>query len=261
MAASPADPFPGASTTPPRPPHSSSSSSSTPNIVSFRRWLHLHRFHLMSALLASSTAVSVYRMYEQRRMQEQLEQQSGELDVELSKVQRYTERRRQTLQQQMHGLWAAPPTATATHTSSPSKPVAAGQSSGGWLSWSSWTRWWRGGSGNHSSSLALTSPSSASSPQLLLCGSPIQLQQLASLSATAQPSAAYMSSVVSDCDYLLHTGTLPPSSPFAASASTASPATPAASSSVVSSPPAADGSRPGQTVTGAVTGGGKRLLF
>ena len=235
--------------------------SPPPPRISFRRWLILHRFHLMSALFLSSTAVTVYRMYEQRRVQDELEQQGSELDVELSKVQRLTERRRQLLQQQLHSLWASPPTATAVATAVPSAVASASASLGGWFSLSGLKRWWQRGN-KHDSSPTVTSAHSTASLQLPLCGSSIHLQQLASLPASPPPSAAFMASAVSDCDYLLHTGTLPPTSPFATSTTTA--ASPVSTTSNTGAASVTTGAvvtrQSSQSVTGGVTGGGKRLL-
>ena len=230
--------------------------SSTRSRISFRRWLRLHQFHLISAALAASTAVTVYRMYEQSRVLDVVDQRSAELDIEYSRVQRLSERRRQTVQQQLHSLWAKPPTAAST--TAPSAVVCA-PSAGGWLSWSGWRRWWRGGSADNLPSAAVhTRP--LSSLQLPLCGSSIHVQQLASLSTTRVPSVAYMAAVITDCDHLLHTGTLPTTSPFAASTvTTSSDSTPLASTTTAPSNGAAGSAV--STIEHSVTGGGKRLLF
>ena len=269
---------------PPHPP-SPSLSQSIPAAPrpTFPSWLRHHRFHLMSLVFLSSTVVTAYRMTEQTRLYDEFEERSSELDTELNKVRRLTERRRQALQQQLHSLWASPPSAgsAAAGLSSPSSSLAttvqSSAATGGWLSWSSWKRWWQGGHSATNNSTAATATSifapSAALRQLPLCGSTIHVDNLSSLSRHSHsPPASYIASVVSDVDYLLHTGALPPSSPFTAAA-TASTATNTASSSsqrltaasssdtaASSTGAAAPASHAAHTTTGNVTGSGKRLM-
>ena len=249
------------------------------------RWLRGRRFPLACLLCLSSIAASSYRIGALNDHADAQQSTRDDLARTLERLHAQVDRRKALLQQRLHAVWAVPLTAAAQpHTSpipspildSSPPPQSPSASASSWLGWTGWGRWWGTAAASDVSEAAASPPVSPppALPRLPLCASAIDTAALLRLpsSTTSLPSTSLVRAVVSDCDYLLHTGHRPtPSSlnsllPHFDAQHSSATASPLSSPSQSVSQPRADAQPfpPAATssgaVTGAVTRSGKRLM-
>ena len=219
------------------------------------RWLHSRRFPFAALVCLSSVTLTTYRIHGYTDSTTAQAATRDDLTQALQQLQAHVQRRKQTLQQRLHAVWALPPSYSPPARLSPPTPPPP-PSSSSWLSLSSWARWWQGSTTTPPASSPVHYPATFTLPRSGCTVNPA----LFSLTSH-QPDPALLQAVVLDCDDILHTGVMPIPSPKLAPILAAAGA--AQTERTVEKLQEAWGAGPspaGGAVTGVVTGSGKRLM-